>query len=135
MKFALAALCCVFLASLSLAGESGIPESPREPSELNWTRRPVPFDHTAHLSNLGAESCTSCHHAEADRTYYRSCADSGCHDNLNPRDVSPQSYYLAMHKQNPEKFASCVSCHTQEAEGDLERLKLLAGCRNSVCHQ
>jgi hypothetical protein len=135
MKFILAALCCVFLASLSLAGESGIPESPQSPSELNWTRRTVPFDHSAHLRTPGAASCISCHHSETDETYYRSCADAGCHDNLDPRDVSPQSYHLAVHKQNPEQFASCVSCHTQEAGDDLERLKLLTGCRNSVCHR
>jgi hypothetical protein len=128
-------LALFFSVSLSLAAESVRPEAPPKPSELNWTRRPVPFDHSSHLRVLGGEACASCHHPGAERNYYRSCADAGCHDQLNARDLTPQSYYQATHKAAPDNFNSCVSCHTLSAAGEPEELKRLAGCRNSVCHE
>jgi hypothetical protein len=135
MKLLPALLPLFFLASLSLAAESGRPQAPQNPTELNWTRRPVPFDHSSHLQVLGEEACSSCHHPDAGRNYFRSCAEAGCHDQLNTRDTTPQSYYQATHKQAPENFNSCVSCHTLSAAGEPDELKRLAGCRNSVCHE
>jgi hypothetical protein len=124
----------LFFVPLALAAEGGRPGAPHESSELNWTRRTVPFDHSSHLQVLGEEACASCHHPYTDQNYYRSCADAGCHDQLNARDLSPQSYYQAIHKKTPENFSSCLSCHTLTAGEEPEELKRLAGCRNSVCH-
>jgi hypothetical protein len=100
--------------------------------ELAWTRRPVPFSHSAHAA--ASVDCASCHHPGADQQPYQPCAAAGCHDNLNSRDTSLRSYYLATHQnENPERH-SCVSCHAGRAGDDPPEQKRLAGCRGSVCH-
>ncbi|MDR2051574.1 MAG: cytochrome c3 family protein [Deltaproteobacteria bacterium] len=118
-------------------------QPPAAPTELNWTRRPVPFSHQTHLRALSGPaaalalvpSCASCHHPVQGEIPYLSCAVKGCHDNLNSRDSSVRSYYLATHKKEKEPFWSCLSCHLAQAGQDPERLKTLAGCRASLCHE
>ena len=110
------------------------PQPPAGTIELNWTKRPVQFSHEGHLKALGGTSCSSCHHPVGGKTVYQSCAAKGCHDNLNSKDTSPQSYYQAIHKAEGTQHNSCVSCHTKKAGQDPAAIKRLAGCRGSGCH-
>ncbi|MDR0826678.1 MAG: cytochrome c3 family protein [Desulfovibrio sp.] len=113
------------------------PEPPSQPSEMNWTSRPVVFDHQVHLGALAGEAqslCLSCHHPVQGQIHYTTCAAPGCHDNTDKRDTSVNSYYLATHKEENGQCWSCVSCHTQQAGQDATRIKRAAGCNDSVCH-
>ena len=118
---------------------AAVPVPPEAASELNWTRRPVPFSHAAHFAGLGVQNdpsgaCISCHHPVNGEAVYATCASKGCHDNLNQKDISVHSYYLATHKKETERYFSCVSCHEKQAGEELDRRKGLAGCKGSVCH-
>ena len=122
-----------------VATASPAPPAPEGSSELNFTRRPVTFSHESHFQGMGVtakpeESCTACHHPVGGKVAYITCASKGCHDNLNQKDTSVRSYFLAMHKKEDPLHASCVSCHDKAAAGDPAREKALTGCRNSVCH-
>ena len=132
-KMFLTGLCLLACCSLARAA------APEQPSEMNWTRRPVPFSHQAHftaLSDRGSqeELCVLCHHPVEGRESFLTCATEGCHDELNPKDKSVQSYFQATHKKKTETFHSCVSCHEQAAGSDTGRKKRLAGCKDSACH-
>ncbi|MDR1685327.1 MAG: cytochrome c3 family protein [Desulfovibrio sp.] len=135
---------------------------PPEPTELNWSRRPVLFSHQTHLnapalrSGAGvsarspaqpegggnansqllpdSEVCASCHHPVDGMTRHLACATQDCHDNLNPKDKSVRSYYLSTHAAPKGRFYSCVACHTEQAGDDAPTLKRMAGCEESACH-
>lgn len=112
---------------------------PEEIREMNWTRRPVLFNHQAHFAGMGVpdnpqESCASCHHPVYGESVFKTCASEGCHDNLDPKDKSPQSYFQATHKKKTATFYSCVSCHEEQAGTDTRKKKRLAGCKESACH-
>ena len=115
--------------------------APGETREMNWTRRPVMFSHQVHAKALAEKEindpqayCALCHHPVNGETSYLTCAAPGCHDNLNQKDKSVQSYYLATHKKKKETFYSCISCHEERAGDDIAAMKCLAGCKQSVCH-
>jgi hypothetical protein len=147
MKKAALPLLPVILACLGIPAAFSSPSAPVRPpdapTELNWTRRPVPFSHQTHLkalsgpaSGLASEPlCASCHHPVQGEIPYLTCAARGCHDNLNSRDVTLRSYYLATHNKENGTFRSCLSCHLEHAGQDQTRLKALAGCRASLCHE
>ena len=114
-------------------------DPPPAPSELNWTRRPVPFSHQTHLEGLRLNgnyqnACILCHHPVNGETPYLTCASPECHDELNPKDMSIRSYFQATHKRKKETFYSCVACHEEKAGSDPAEKKRLAGCKASVCH-
>ncbi|GFH63277.1 MAG: cytochrome c class III [Candidatus Desulfovibrio kirbyi] len=126
---------CLVLAVMATA--TAAVEAPRTPTELNWTSRPVLFSHQIHFGALGGDAatqCASCHHPVEGDIPYKTCATHDCHDNLDKRDTSPRSYYLAIHKNKKEKYWSCVSCHEQRAGEDVEAIKKMVGCNASVCH-
>jgi hypothetical protein len=136
---------------------------PSEPTELNWSRRPVLFSHRTHLhapmrteaedpstpcperrGEDGGESvrpvaaderCPLCHHPVDGTVRYLTCATRGCHDNLNPKDTSVRSYYAATHAVTKGRFYTCVSCHTEQAGDDAATMKRMVGCERSVCHE
>lgn len=141
MKRAVLVLGC--LLGLLCSASADAVEPPGEQTEMNWTRRPVPFSHQVHAEGLartreGAEAgqgyCALCHHPVKGETPYLTCASPDCHDNLNPKDKSVRSYYLATHKKQKETFHSCVSCHEEVAGDDAAAMKRLAGCKQSACH-
>jgi hypothetical protein len=135
---------------------------PSGPTELNWSRRPVLFSHQTHLnapalrSRTGVQElcpaqpggagnangpptadtgvCMLCHHPVDGMTRHLACATRDCHDNLNPRDKSVHSYYLATPARPKGRFYSCVACHTEQAGDDAPAMKRMAGCEESVCH-
>ncbi|MDR1124873.1 MAG: cytochrome c3 family protein [Deltaproteobacteria bacterium] len=112
---------------------------PEQSSELNWTRRPVVFSHQAHFTGIAerdapAETCTLCHHPLGEKQVFQTCAAAGCHDNLDAKDKSLQSYYQATHKRKTDTYDSCVSCHTEVAGKDAAMKKRLIGCKESACH-
>jgi Class III cytochrome C family. len=116
-------------------------EAPEEAREMNWTRRPVVFSHQVHAKALAGKKtndphayCARCHHPVNGETPYLTCASPECHDNLNQKDKSVQSYYLATHKKKKETFYSCISCHEEQAGDDIAAMKRLAGCKQSACH-
>ncbi|MDR2825721.1 MAG: cytochrome c3 family protein [Deltaproteobacteria bacterium] len=130
--------CLWFIATVSYAGEPFFAEAPQDSIDIDRTRRPVLFSHQSH----GAVQCASCHHteeAQATRVDVqgKSCASANCHDNMDSRDTSINSYYLAMHKKEKDKYWSCLSCHTEYTEQsatDAGRTKELIGCKDSGCH-
>ncbi|MDR1947397.1 MAG: cytochrome c3 family protein [Desulfovibrio sp.] len=111
---------------------------PGEPTEMNWTRRPVVFSHRAHLDAAAlqgdGENCGLCHHPVNDVTRHLTCATPDCHDNLNPKDMSVRSYYLATHNILKGRFNSCLACHVEQAGGDMAKMKRMVGCEESACH-
>jgi hypothetical protein len=134
---------------------------PPEPTELNWSRRPVLFSHQTHLdasvlrSRADAtklpperpdggetnsppvadiEVCVLCHHPVNGVAQRLTCATQDCHDNLNPKDKSVRSYYSATHAAPKGLFYSCVACHTEQAGDDAPTMKRMAGCEESACH-
>jgi hypothetical protein len=136
---------CAFPALLAFALPAAAAETvtaPREPVEMNWTRRTVLFSHPAHLAALGGaqgENCVFCHHPVEEENPRRSCAVKGCHDDLKSRNTDDaRSYYAATHRDVKTRHWSCVSCHTQRVQraGDEpERVKRLTGCEASACHE
>ncbi|MDR2605386.1 MAG: cytochrome c3 family protein [Desulfovibrio sp.] len=135
---------------------------PPEPTELNWSRRPVLFSHQTHLNAPALRSrtdatklpperpdggevnnppiadtgvCVLCHHRVNGVTHYLTCATQDCHDNLNPKHKSVRSYYLATHAAPKGIFYSCVACHTEQAGDDALKIKRMAGCEESACHK
>jgi hypothetical protein len=131
------AVCCLGL--LGAAALASTPPCPEKPGELNWTRRPVTFSHQTHFAALSAGKnpdalCVSCHHPVHGEAVFLTCAARGCHDNLNEKDLSLQSYFQATHKKDAENFDSCLSCHERKAGDSPAEKKRLAGCRESACH-
>ena len=129
--------CC--LLSLCAAAFAAPPSPPDKPSEMNWTRRPVPFSHQTHFEGLADRGspeavCVLCHHPVESGDVYLTCATEGCHDDLNPKDKSVRSYFQATHKKKKETLYSCVSCHEEVAGSDISAKKRLAGCKDSACH-
>jgi hypothetical protein len=132
-------LICICLAGTAAFAAPGPPEAPAEIREMDWTRRPVAFSHQAHFAGLGMqadprESCVLCHHPVNGEAVFKTCAAEGCHDNLDPKDKSVQSYFQATHKRKKDTFYSCVSCHQEHAGADIEKKKRLTGCKESACH-
>jgi hypothetical protein len=129
----------VFPVCLLCVGASAAVLPPSGPVELNWSRRPVMFSHQAHLNasalQRGEDICLLCHHPVGDTARHLSCATRDCHDNLNPRDTSVRSYYLAVHAVPKRRFYSCAACHTEQAGDDAVKMKYMAGCEKSACHR
>lgn len=106
------------------------PQVPADGLKMAKTKKPVVFNHSAH-ANL---QCAECHHPVGGKEDYRACSSAGCHDKLDQKDKSVNSYYQAMHKAKGTKFDTCVSCHNKVAGADKDKKKELAGCSKSKCH-
>jgi hypothetical protein len=156
-----AAVAAVVVAGTVTAATSAA-SPPPEPTELNWSRRPVLFSHQTHLNAPALRSlaeaaqlpperpdgegvnsppvadtdvCTLCHHPVNDMPQRLTCATQDCHDNLNPKDKSVRSYYLATHAAPKGLFYSCVACHAEQAGDDAPTMKRMIGCEESACHK
>jgi hypothetical protein len=82
-----------------------------------------------------ADVCTLCHHPVNGMPQHLTCATQDCHDNLNPKDKSVRSYYLATHAAPKGLFYSCVACHAEQAGDDAPTMKRMIGCEESACHK
>ena len=115
------------------------PVPPDQPVHMNLTRKPVFFSHKDHFENLKkqreqAELCGLCHHTVNGEQQFKSCAADGCHDNLDARNKTVHSYYVAVHRPEKKPINSCRSCHKEHAGPYREVQKRLIGCKKSSCH-
>jgi hypothetical protein len=129
-----------------LRNRADVPEgSPKQPDGKEADSPPAADDQesspkrpdgeeTDHPLVADADLCVSCHHPVDGMTRHLTCATPDCHDNLNPKDKSVRSYYLAAHAAPKGRFYSCVACHTEQAGDDAQAMKRMAGCEESVCH-
>jgi hypothetical protein len=90
----------------------------------------VTFNHSAHADY----ECSECHHKWDGSGDPQPCSDSGCHDVMDKKDKTVNSYYKVLHDMRPKELSTCVSCHREVAGDDREKKRELAGCRGSVCH-
>lgn len=121
----------LLVTAFALTAMAAAPNAPADGLKMSRTKKKtVVFNHSTHKEI----TCVECHHPVDGKEDYRSCATAGCHDNLDQKDKSINSYYAAMHKAKGTKFETCVSCHTRTAGADKEKKKELAGCAKSKCH-
>ncbi|MDL2285417.1 cytochrome c3 family protein [Desulfovibrio sp. OttesenSCG-928-F07] len=106
------------------------PTAPADGYKMAKTKKPVVFNHSTHT----AIKCAECHHPVNGKEDYRACSTAGCHDNMDQKDKSINSYYQAMHKAKGAKFDTCISCHNKVAGADKDKKKALSGCAKSKCH-
>ena len=106
------------------------PSVPADGLKMDKTKKPVVFNHSTHAKI----DCVDCHHPVNGKESFASCSSAGCHDNLDSKDKSINSYYQAMHKAKGTQYDTCVSCHITTAGADKELKKTLAGCAKSACH-
>lgn len=86
------------------------------------------FNHSTHTD----AKCEDCHHVEGDQQY-AGCTTEGCHDVMDKKDKSVNSWYMVIHGKQGEKH-TCMSCHKEVAGTDKEKKKALLGCKGSACH-
>ena len=116
--------------AFALTAVAAAPNAPADGLKMNKTKKLVTFNHSTHASI----KCVDCHHQVDGKEDYRACATAGCHDKLEQKDKSINSYYQVMHKRKGNKFETCVSCHEKTAGADKDKKKELAGCAKSKCH-
>lgn len=108
------------------------PAVPADGLKMELTKKSVTFDHSVH-EKAGID-CSQCHHKVKGEEHYEKCSTAGCHDNLDQKDKSVNSYYQAMHKFKDNQHASCVSCHREKAGDDKDKKKAMTACAKSSCH-
>ena len=119
------------MAVLVLPALAAQPEAPADGFKMNkGGKKEVIFNHSTHK----AQACGDCHHPVDGKEDYRSCNTAGCHDNIDPKDKSINSYYQMIHKKKDTKFQTCMSCHEKTAGDDKEKKKELTACAKSKCH-
>lgn len=119
------------MACLVLPALAAQPDAPADGHKMNkGGKKEVIFNHSTHKE----VNCVDCHHPVDGKEDYRPCSTEGCHDNLDPKDKSINSYYQAMHKKKDPKFQTCVICHEKTAGDDKAKKKELAACAKSKCH-
>ena len=118
-------------AVLALPVLASQPEVPADGIKMNkGGKKEVIFNHSTHKK----PACGECHHPVDGKEDYGACSKAGCHDKLDPKDKSVNSYHLVIHKKKDTKFQTCVSCHEKTAGDDKDKKKELAGCAKSKCH-
>ncbi len=106
------------------------PTPPDKPLHLEYLKKAVDFPHAPHAGS----PCTTCHHTWTGGEPMPKCSDSGCHDVMDPKDKTVQSFYKMVHGRGSEAIPSCLSCHKAEAKKQPEKRKALTGCAKSACH-
>ncbi|WP_027178118.1 cytochrome c3 family protein [Maridesulfovibrio bastinii] len=99
----------------------------KRPAPLGVTRFPlVNFSHFDHQSL----NCVKCHHTWDGKSAIKSCASTGCHDELKHKGED-NSYFKAFHTATSDR--SCRGCHrklNKEGKTDLQ----ITPCANNICH-
>lgn len=106
------------------------PTPPQNPLPLQYLKKTVDFPHLPHTGL----TCVSCHHTWDGESVMPKCTNSGCHDVMDPKDKSVQSFYKVIHGRGSKDVASCLSCHKVEAKKQPDKRKYLTGCTQSACH-
>ena len=135
-KLLMFGLCLVLVSGLALSANAEVPLAPTEDIKMALTDKPVVFSHVIHEN--AEVACEACHHpvAGTEAIQYVKCSTAGCHDILDSKDKSQNSYYRAFHDRT-SKFgydASCIKCHTEVAKEKPEMKKALTSCKGSSCH-
>ena len=129
-KLLILGICCM-VAALALPALASQPEAPADGFKMNkGGKKEVVFNHSTHK----AMACGDCHHPVEGKEDYRSCTTAGCHDKIDAKDKSINSYYQMIHKKKDTKFQTCMSCHEKTAGDDKEKKKELTACAKSKCH-
>lgn len=91
----------------------------------------VPFNHSTHADL----ECTECHHMWDGSSEIQGCTTEGCHDVMDKKDKSANSWYKVTHDRRTE-LSSCVGCHKEldVVKSDKAKKKELTSCRGSACH-
>lgn len=118
-----AVMCFVALPAVNAA------DAPADGLKMAKTEKPVVFNHSTHKAN----ECKECHHTWDGAGAIGSCSEAGCHDVMDKKDKSVNSYYQAMHNKKAA-HPTCVSCHADVAGQDQEMKKKLTSCKGSACH-
>jgi cytochrome c553 len=128
----LSGLVLLALALPALSADAGPDGLVLDNFQAEQNKLSVTFNHSTHTDF----ECTACHHTwdPGCGEDPKPCSFSGCHDVMDKRDKSVSSYYLIIHNMRPKEISTCVSCHREQAQGDKEKMRELAGCRGSVCH-
>ncbi len=134
-KFGALGLAFVVLMVLGVLPVMSAPPAPADGHEMKRTGKgPVLFNHSTHTDY----ECADCHHKwDGKSETIQSCADSGCHDKMGPKEKDVHSYYKAMHEKKTKDVESCISCHRKvlKAKGKDKKLKKqLTACNGSGCH-
>ncbi len=119
----------ILAAALTVPALAEQPAVPEGPIKMEYVKKVVTFDHKDHEEI----PCGSCHHPVDGKETFEKCATAGCHDKLDQKDKSVNSFYRAMHDKKG-KFQSCVACHTEEAKKNPAKKKELTSCNGSSCH-
>lgn len=118
-------------AVLALPVLAAQPDVPADGIKMNkGGKKEVIFNHSTHKD----QACVDCHHPVDGKEDFRPCATAGCHDNLDPKDKSINSYHQIAHKKKDTKFQTCMSCHEKTAGDDKAKKKELTACAKSKCH-
>lgn len=120
----------VLAGALVLPALAAQPAAPEGPLKMALTGKPVMFDHAVH----SARTCADCHHAVNGEENYQKCSTAGCHDIIDQKDRTVNSYYRVMHDRKITQFSSCLSCHFEVVTDLPDRKKDLTSCVGSLCH-
>ncbi len=119
------------MAVLVLPALAAQPEVPADGFKMNkGGKKEVIFNHSTHKT----QTCVECHHPVDGKEDFRSCTTAGCHDNIDPKDKSINSYYQMIHKKKDSQHQTCVGCHEKTAGDDKDKKKELTACAKSKCH-
>ncbi len=128
-KFLSIGIVCAALVCFAALPVLNAADAPADGLSMAKTPKPVTFNHSTHTG----DDCKVCHHTWDGAAPVKKCSEAGCHDNMDKKDKSVNSYYQAMHSKKAAK-ATCVSCHKKVAGKDKAKKKQLTGCKKSACH-
>ena len=103
---------------------------PADGTELAYLEKIVVFNHSTHA----AQACEDCHHMWDGSSDVQGCTTAGCHDIMDRKDKTVQSFYKVIHGKGSDEVASCLSCHKEVAGKDKDLKTKLTKCKNSACH-
>ena len=130
MKKSIIILALIAVAAFAVTAFAEQPQVPADGLKMEKTKNNVIFNHTSHKDI----KCIECHHPVDGKENFQKCSDAGCHDILDQKDKSVNSYYQAMHKAKDNKHQSCISCHKEKAGDDKDKKKEMLACKGSKCH-
>ncbi len=129
-KFLSMGLICAALVCFAALPALNAADAPADGLKLAATEKPVVFNHSTHK----ATDCKACHHKWDGAAPIQKCNNAGCHDVMDKKDKTVNSYYQAMHNKKAAK-PTCLSCHVDAAGKDKELKKKLTSCKGSACHE
>ncbi|SHN63732.1 cytochrome c3 family protein [Desulfovibrio litoralis] len=130
MRKSIFILALLAIAAFAVTAFAEQPATPADGLKMAATKKVVTFNHSSHKDL----KCADCHHPVDGKESFKKCSASGCHDNLDQKDKSVNSYYQAIHKAKDPKHNSCISCHKEKVGDDKDLKKKMLACKGSNCH-